>query len=90
MYGDVKSGGSRFETVVRKVDGNVEVRLGRAVGLHESQADLSSCAALQNLRRDLLEYLHDVPSFTKPQSRQVILRGDWTKEVKEWLAARGF
>ncbi|ORY57710.1 mitochondrial large subunit ribosomal protein-domain-containing protein [Leucosporidium creatinivorum] len=65
VYGDVK--GMRFETICRKVDGNVE-----------------------DLRKDLGEYLQDVPSFTKAQSRQVVLKGDWVREVKEWLSARGF
>jgi len=44
----------------------------------------------QDLRRDLGEYLQDVPSFTKVGSRQVVLKGDWVREVKEWLSARGF
>jgi len=29
-------------------------------------------------------------AYTKAQARQVVLRGDWTKEVKELLSANGF
>ncbi|KAK4703287.1 large subunit ribosomal protein L49, partial [Phenoliferia sp. Uapishka_3] len=67
VYVDVKSGGQRLSTIVRKIDGDVEA-----------------------LRRDLAEAMPSVQAYTKPAARQVILRGDWSKETKEWLGDRGF
>lgn len=45
-----------------------------------------NCAAL---RRDLEEHL-GAEAYTKAQARQVVIRGDWTREVKEVLGANGF
>lgn len=44
----------------------------------------------QALQRDLASYLTDVPSHVKPSAGQIVLRGDWVRETKEWLAAKGF
>ncbi|GAA5991617.1 hypothetical protein JCM10908_005791 [Rhodotorula pacifica] len=67
VYSDVRNGGSRVYTIVRKTRGD-----------------------LNALQRDLASYLTDVPSHVKPSAGQVILRGDWVRETKEWLAAKGF
>ncbi|GAA5873986.1 hypothetical protein JCM3774_004059 [Rhodotorula dairenensis] len=67
VYSDIRNGGSRVYTIVRKTRGNL--------------------AALQH---DLASYLTDVPSHVKPAAGQVVLRGDWVRETKEWLAAKGF
>ncbi|GAA6048055.1 hypothetical protein JCM3770_000169 [Rhodotorula araucariae] len=45
---------------------------------------------IEALRTDLTAFLSSVPSLSKPAQGQVILRGDWVREVKEWLAAKGF
>lgn len=50
----------------------------------------TSRRAHQALQRDLASYLTDVPSHVKPAAGQVVLRGDWVRETKEWLAAKGF
>ncbi|GAA5937740.1 hypothetical protein JCM3775_002117 [Rhodotorula graminis] len=44
---------------------------------------------VEALRSDLAEYL-TAPSLTKPAQGQVVFVGDWVRETKEWLAARGF
>ncbi|TKA53289.1 hypothetical protein B0A53_04307 [Rhodotorula sp. CCFEE 5036] len=67
VYTDIRNGGSRVYTIVRKTRG-----------------DLSA------LQRDLASYLTDVPSHVKPAAGQIVLRGDWVRETKEWLAAKGF
>ncbi|BGP53279.1 hypothetical protein JCM8202_002604 [Rhodotorula sphaerocarpa] len=67
VYSDIRNGGSRVTTIVRKTRGDL--------------------AALQ---RDLATYLTDVPSYLKPSAGQIVLRGDWVRETKEWLAAKGF
>ncbi|KAL8278037.1 hypothetical protein RQP46_009497 [Phenoliferia psychrophenolica] len=67
VYMDVKSGGQRLTTIVRKVDGD-----------------------LNALRRDLTEAMPNIQVYTKPAARQVVLRGDWVQETKEWLGERGF
>ncbi|GAA6005487.1 hypothetical protein JCM10207_002998 [Rhodosporidiobolus poonsookiae] len=68
VYSEIKNGGTRFLTVVRKAEGDVEA-----------------------LRRDLSAFLsHSVPLFVKPQTGQVVIRGEWVRETKEWLAAKGF
>ncbi|GAA5997078.1 mitochondrial 54S ribosomal protein mL49 IMG2 [Rhodotorula paludigena] len=45
---------------------------------------------IRALQTDLSRFLRSVSSQSKPAQGQVILRGDWTRETKEWLAARGF
>ena len=30
------------------------------------------------------------PRHVKPAAGQIVLRGDWVRETKEWLAAKGF
>ncbi|KWU42246.1 hypothetical protein RHOSPDRAFT_12483, partial [Rhodotorula sp. JG-1b] len=67
VYTDIRNGGSRVYTIVRKTRGD-----------------------LTALRRDLASYLTDVPSHVKPAAGQIVLRGDWVRETKEWLAAKGF
>lgn len=42
------------------------------------------------MKKDLQEHLPHVDAYVKVQARQVILKGDWVKESKEWLALRGF
>lgn len=86
VYGEIKSGGQRFLTIVRKVDGNVEVRFSPPLPL--GRAELMR--GVQALKRDLQEHLPHVDAYVKVQARQVVLKGDWVKESKEWLAARGF
>lgn len=75
-------------TVVRKVDGSIDVGCLPLVARMQQLTFIFE--RVQALRKDLGEYLVDVPSYTKPQSRQVVLKGDWVKETKEWLGARGF
>ncbi|BGP37065.1 54S ribosomal protein img2, mitochondrial [Rhodotorula kratochvilovae] len=45
---------------------------------------------VEALRTDLAAFLSSVPSLSKPAQGQVVLRGDWVREVKEWLGAKGF
>ncbi|KAM0747217.1 hypothetical protein T439DRAFT_383366 [Meredithblackwellia eburnea MCA 4105] len=65
VYLDLKSGGSRQETLIRKIDGDLDA-----------------------LKRDLEKAFPLSDPFTKPQSRQVVLRGDWVTQVKEWLETK--
>ncbi|GAA5971248.1 hypothetical protein JCM11641_008281 [Rhodosporidiobolus odoratus] len=74
VYSDVKNAGTKYLTVIRRAEGDVEA-----------------------LRRDLSAFLSPSSSpsnatsfWTKPQARQVIIKGDWVRETKEWLAAKGF
>ncbi|GAA5873462.1 hypothetical protein JCM16303_001131 [Sporobolomyces ruberrimus] len=68
VYSDVRNGGTRVLTIIRKVHGDVS-----------------------ELQKDLEQFLHpSTSSFTKPQTQQVVIKGDWVREVKEWLATRGF
>ncbi|GAA5964804.1 hypothetical protein JCM3765_002562 [Sporobolomyces pararoseus] len=68
VYSDVRNGGTRVLTIIRKVHGDVS-----------------------ELHKDLSEFLQSsTTSFVKPQSQQVVVKGDWVREVKEWLAHRGF
>ncbi|GAA5975832.1 hypothetical protein JCM5350_000747 [Sporobolomyces pararoseus] len=68
VYSDVRNGGTRVLTIIRKVHGDVS-----------------------ELHKDLSEFLQSsATSFVKPQSQQVVVKGDWVREVKEWLAHRGF
>ncbi|GAA6011417.1 hypothetical protein JCM11491_002776 [Sporobolomyces phaffii] len=68
VYSDVRNGGTRVLTVIRKVHGDVS-------GLH----------------KDLSHFLHpSTTSYTKPQTQQIVIKGDWVREVKEWLSTRGF
>jgi large subunit ribosomal protein L49 len=53
-------------------------------------ADFLGRSDAQALQRDLASYLTDVPSHVKPAAGQIVLRGDWVRETKEWLAAKGF
>ncbi|GAA5923924.1 mitochondrial 54S ribosomal protein mL49 IMG2 [Sporobolomyces koalae] len=46
---------------------------------------------VSELHKDLSRFLHpSTQLYTKPQTQQVVIRGDWVREVKEWLASRGF
>ncbi|GAA5850763.1 hypothetical protein JCM9279_003912 [Rhodotorula babjevae] len=44
---------------------------------------------VEALRADLAEYL-TAPSLVKAAQGQVVFSGDYVRETKEWLAARGF
>ncbi|GAA5892251.1 hypothetical protein JCM8208_001493 [Rhodotorula glutinis] len=44
---------------------------------------------VEALRADLAEYL-TAPSLVKAAQGQVVFAGDYVRETKEWLAARGF
>ncbi|GAA6063550.1 hypothetical protein JCM10212_002662 [Sporobolomyces blumeae] len=68
VYSDIRNGGTRCLTIVRKVHGDISA-----------------------LHRDLASFLDSsTVSFAKPQSQQIVIKGDWVREVKEWLAVRGF
>ncbi|SGY39968.1 BQ5605_C003g02301 [Microbotryum silenes-dioicae] len=71
VYVDVLHGGSKRLTLIRKVDGNLEI-------------------SFQALRQDLSQYLVGVPNYIKPHARQVVVKGDYVRQTKEWLAAMGF
>ncbi|SCZ96064.1 BZ3500_MvSof-1268-A1-R1_Chr8-1g09980 [Microbotryum saponariae] len=45
---------------------------------------------LEALRQDLSQYLVGVPNYIKPHARQVVVKGDYVRQTKEWLAAMGF
>ncbi|KAI5477071.1 hypothetical protein MNV49_006870 [Pseudohyphozyma bogoriensis] len=66
VYTDIKDGGYRVLTLVRKVEGNLDA-----------------------LAEELATAL-DTQVFTKPSSRQVVLKGDWMKETKALLEEKGF
>ncbi|GAA5847927.1 hypothetical protein JCM5353_004483 [Sporobolomyces roseus] len=68
VYSDVRNGGTRTMTVVRKIHGDVNA-----------------------LHQELSAFLDpSTTSFTKPQTQQIVIKGDWVREVKEWLSNRGF
>ena len=97
MYTDIRNGGSRVYTIVRKTRGDLSVRprsphwhLSFAHHLSEMDADFLGRSDAQALQRDLASYLTDVPSHVQPSAGQIVLRGDWVRETKEWLAAKGF
>lgn len=77
---------------MRKASGDVEVRARPSLLLlvDDELTPAHTRRTPQALRTDLAEFLASVPSVSKPAQGQVILRGDWVREVKEWLAARGF
>ncbi|GAA5838647.1 hypothetical protein JCM3766R1_001551 [Sporobolomyces carnicolor] len=70
VYSDVRNGGTRVLTVIRKVHGDV-------TELHKDLVTTFLGATTTD-------------SFTKPQTQQIVIKGDWVREVKEWLAHRGF
>ncbi|BGP13069.1 hypothetical protein JCM10213_000927 [Rhodosporidiobolus nylandii] len=46
---------------------------------------------VEALRRDLSSFLTPAAqTYIKPQGRQIVVKGDWVRETKEWLAAKGF
>ncbi|GAA5894588.1 mitochondrial 54S ribosomal protein mL49 IMG2 [Sporobolomyces salmoneus] len=46
---------------------------------------------VSELHKDLSQFLdRSTVSYTKPQTQQIVIKGDWVREVKEWLAHRGF
>ncbi|GAA5919559.1 hypothetical protein JCM1841_001012 [Sporobolomyces salmonicolor] len=68
VYADIRNGGARHLTVVRKVQGDLDA-----------------------FRRDLASFLSGATtSYLKPHSQQLVIKGDWVRETKEFLAARGF
>ncbi|GAA5900411.1 hypothetical protein JCM6882_001240 [Rhodosporidiobolus microsporus] len=68
VYTDIKHGGSKVLTIVRKAEGDINA-----------------------LHRDLAAFLHpNAATFVKPANRQIVIQGEWVRETKEWLAAKGF
>ncbi|SCV67264.1 BQ2448_5910 [Microbotryum intermedium] len=45
---------------------------------------------LEALKRDLSQYLVGISNYVKPHARQVVVKGDYVRQTKEWLAAMGF
>ncbi|KAJ2162147.1 mitochondrial 54S ribosomal protein img2 [Coemansia sp. RSA 552] len=67
VYTDIRNGRTRRQTIVRRIDGDVQ-----ALG-----ADIAA------------EFGSDVVAV-KNVSRQVVIKGDLSREVREWLTQRGF
>ncbi|GAA5861880.1 hypothetical protein JCM1840_006862 [Sporobolomyces johnsonii] len=68
VYADIRNGGSRYLTVVRKVQGDLDA-------LHRDLKSSLSGATISHL---------------KPHCQQIVLKGDWVRETKAFLASRGF
>ncbi|KAK4056131.1 hypothetical protein OIO90_002862 [Microbotryomycetes sp. JL221] len=94
VYSDLKGSGpgSRVSTIVRNVDGDLDalrVDLTEALFVDPSLPLDRQKQQLQGLtsqkgRRS------DRPIFVKMEARQVVVNGDWTREIKSWLASKHF
>lgn len=95
VYSDVRRGGQKWLTVVRKVEGDAAVRCASGMGIAD---------AGQALCRDMFETFGWGDPFDKqnpgstflerissgPGSKSVVLRGNFTRELRAWLEQRGF
>lgn len=81
VYRDSRNAGTRSLTLIRKVEGDVSA-LCRDLFNDFGWGDPFDKA---NPNADML-----VRISQQAGSKKIFLRGNWTRDVKEWLAQRGF
>lgn len=70
VYLDIKNGGTRSLTIIRRVQGDAEV-----------------------LRQEVASLFPDTPKnfvTVNPINNQVVIKGSYVNDIKQWLAQKGF
>lgn len=88
VYSDIRNGGSTYLTIIRKVEGDLNVCIP-CCSVASCCLTLEWFALPQALSKDLSDALQ-LPSVVKQGARQVVFRGDVRLPVKMWLEDRGF
>ena len=86
MYLDYKSGGSRVLTIIRKVEGDTEVRE------KDKNLEISSSPLSQALEKMLRAHLRVKGLLSRADSLigSVTLNGDFKNRTVAWLRTMGF